>query len=360
MVELAPFQKIPKPKKKADPRVNTIDTDPEYLAFLESLNAPAEEKVFEPSPAAIVDKPKSTPLLDDLRAKKAQAKSDREQSKRQPPPPRSQPPTPIRGVADRPSSAASVRSKEKDRSSTSSSGGKRRSGPSQRNSAAYELLREAAREAAERKEQLRKEQEKKDAATPPPAPVSVAATKKDENAAKSVKLASGREQPRQPAEKEYRNFAPMVFVDPLEPSSSGSKNNQPTSTIDNSQRKNGGGGGGGGASGSGSGGGSNGGGGGRRKKLSFRPWEGFCSTQTYLIPCNPAQARPPTPQRKGGEAAKGEANGGENGGRRSVKKKASYAGPKDTSSTTAPSGGAYVPSIVIMKKDGTVKSSGTS
>ncbi|KAJ3280888.1 hypothetical protein HK104_000345 [Borealophlyctis nickersoniae] len=93
LVEFAPFQRVPKKRKKADARMNTIEQDPDYIAFLESLNpktdvpssesnAPAGEAPVEKSdkPANTIitnalpaseDKPKSTPLLDDLRAKKA-------------------------------------------------------------------------------------------------------------------------------------------------------------------------------------------------------------------------------------------------------------------------------------------------
>lgn len=42
MVEYAPFQKIPKRagNKKKDIRVGTIDQDPDFMAFLESLEKP--------------------------------------------------------------------------------------------------------------------------------------------------------------------------------------------------------------------------------------------------------------------------------------------------------------------------------
>eukprot|EP01114_Cavostelium_apophysatum_P022798 TRINITY_DN8373_c0_g1_i1.p1 TRINITY_DN8373_c0_g1~~TRINITY_DN8373_c0_g1_i1.p1 ORF type:complete len:421 (-),score=86.97 TRINITY_DN8373_c0_g1_i1:40-1302(-) len=41
-VEYAPFQKVPKPKKKPDPRETTIETDPDYLQFLEELKKPTQ------------------------------------------------------------------------------------------------------------------------------------------------------------------------------------------------------------------------------------------------------------------------------------------------------------------------------
>ncbi|KAJ3085397.1 hypothetical protein HDU96_005454, partial [Phlyctochytrium bullatum] len=82
-VELAPYQRTPKPKKKVDPRMNTLDSDThvedsDYLAFLESLQNPVQEKSEEVVPA-VSEKPKTTPLLEALRAKKAQAQAEREQ-----------------------------------------------------------------------------------------------------------------------------------------------------------------------------------------------------------------------------------------------------------------------------------------
>ncbi|KAJ3019680.1 UNVERIFIED_CONTAM: hypothetical protein HDU68_010567 [Siphonaria sp. JEL0065] len=83
-VEMAPFQKVPRRKPRVDYRANTIDTDPEYLSFLESLNVDPKEahaaalaaeqqsikaKDSAAGTAAAFD-PTSTPLLDDLRAKK--------------------------------------------------------------------------------------------------------------------------------------------------------------------------------------------------------------------------------------------------------------------------------------------------
>ncbi|KAF7722069.1 hypothetical protein EC973_003717 [Apophysomyces ossiformis] len=94
VVEFAPFQKIPKEHKNPDARQGTIDDDPDYLNFLESLKA-EEKKEAEPKEAndglsqierlenrlALVtaqtlaaeqaNKPKTTPLLEHLRAQKA-------------------------------------------------------------------------------------------------------------------------------------------------------------------------------------------------------------------------------------------------------------------------------------------------
>ncbi|KAK9902689.1 hypothetical protein WJX75_002864 [Coccomyxa subellipsoidea] len=41
-VEYAPFQKVPQGKPKRDPREGTLEKDPEYLAFVESLDAQPE------------------------------------------------------------------------------------------------------------------------------------------------------------------------------------------------------------------------------------------------------------------------------------------------------------------------------
>ncbi|KAI8805010.1 Smg-4/UPF3 family-domain-containing protein [Cladochytrium replicatum] len=95
LVELAPFQRISR-KKKPDPRMNTIDQDPEYMAFVEAINNPEaaasnistgegsldklekklmtqQQQFIAEQTAAVsggLEKPKSTPLLDHLRAKK--------------------------------------------------------------------------------------------------------------------------------------------------------------------------------------------------------------------------------------------------------------------------------------------------
>ncbi|KAL7422102.1 hypothetical protein Q5752_002745 [Cryptotrichosporon argae] len=83
VVEFAPVQKTPvKAKTKADARMGTIDDDPDYLSFLESLNGSGPSKAAEialgsatPAPAPAV--PTSTPLLDHLRSKKAAKGGDK-------------------------------------------------------------------------------------------------------------------------------------------------------------------------------------------------------------------------------------------------------------------------------------------
>lgn len=42
IVEYAPFQRIPKKKKKKDPKCGTIESDPVYQEFVESLNKDPE------------------------------------------------------------------------------------------------------------------------------------------------------------------------------------------------------------------------------------------------------------------------------------------------------------------------------
>ncbi|GFZ49618.1 hypothetical protein JCM24511_07019 [Saitozyma sp. JCM 24511] len=67
VVEYAPLQKTPlKTKVKVDARQGTIDDDPDYKSFLESLNAPATKPALDVSVPP--PQPTSTPLLDHLRA----------------------------------------------------------------------------------------------------------------------------------------------------------------------------------------------------------------------------------------------------------------------------------------------------
>lgn len=94
VVEFAPFQKLPKEHKTPDARQATIDDDPEYLAFVESLKneetAKEDDTVEGATPLERLEnrlamvtaqtlaaeqaaKPKTTPLLDHIRAQKAAA-----------------------------------------------------------------------------------------------------------------------------------------------------------------------------------------------------------------------------------------------------------------------------------------------
>lgn len=75
IVEFAPFQRIPKKKKKKDPKCNTIESDPVYQEFLDSLNEQETEtqpKLEYSYPVSDGNDKKavSTPLLDYLAARK--------------------------------------------------------------------------------------------------------------------------------------------------------------------------------------------------------------------------------------------------------------------------------------------------
>ncbi|KAJ7367272.1 Smg-4/UPF3 family-domain-containing protein [Mycena albidolilacea] len=76
VVEFAPYQKIPPEKKKVDARSGTLEKDDDYISFLESLNAEpsgAEPVSLESLIAAnrAPSPPKTTPLLEALKAEKA-------------------------------------------------------------------------------------------------------------------------------------------------------------------------------------------------------------------------------------------------------------------------------------------------
>ncbi|KAI1197079.1 Smg-4/UPF3 family-domain-containing protein [Nemania serpens] len=75
-VEMSLSQKIPTGKKRSDPRQGTIDADPEFMKFLESLTAPTPTKEADPDQAADdTTKPDvkvtTTPLVEYLKEKKA-------------------------------------------------------------------------------------------------------------------------------------------------------------------------------------------------------------------------------------------------------------------------------------------------
>ncbi|XP_034253887.1 uncharacterized protein LOC117652840 isoform X2 [Thrips palmi] len=83
IVEYAPFQRIPKQRssRKKDPRIGTIGNDPYYLEFLEALKAEETQRksasktnkqhFFETSISAVTPKVTSTPLLEFLKARRA-------------------------------------------------------------------------------------------------------------------------------------------------------------------------------------------------------------------------------------------------------------------------------------------------
>jgi hypothetical protein len=85
VVEFAPYQKVPKPRKRPDPRMGTIENDADYLRFLEKLKeqpAPlpsaevqldkrlAEEKEKMAAAGGVLP-PIITPLIEEIRAKRA-------------------------------------------------------------------------------------------------------------------------------------------------------------------------------------------------------------------------------------------------------------------------------------------------
>ncbi|KAF8942623.1 hypothetical protein BGZ47_006298 [Haplosporangium gracile] len=77
-VEFAPFQKIPREQRRADTKQGTIEEDSDYIAFLKSLTADptdAEKEMKLSGTEQLLKEsainPKSTPLLEALRAQKA-------------------------------------------------------------------------------------------------------------------------------------------------------------------------------------------------------------------------------------------------------------------------------------------------
>ncbi|EQB57996.1 hypothetical protein CGLO_01815 [Colletotrichum gloeosporioides Cg-14] len=78
VLEMASYNKIPSGKKRTDPRQGTIDQDPEFMAFLQDLTNPEQNKETEGSEskdAADESKPDAkvttTPLIEFLKEKKA-------------------------------------------------------------------------------------------------------------------------------------------------------------------------------------------------------------------------------------------------------------------------------------------------
>ncbi|KAL0071227.1 hypothetical protein AAF712_001793 [Marasmius tenuissimus] len=81
VVEYAPYQKVPSDKKKADARLGTIEQDEDYISFIQTLNQPTTEAVtIETLVASLqpVSQPKTTPLLEALKAEKVAAKEAKE------------------------------------------------------------------------------------------------------------------------------------------------------------------------------------------------------------------------------------------------------------------------------------------
>ncbi|KAF6810989.1 nonsense-mediated mRNA decay protein [Colletotrichum musicola] len=77
ILEYASYPKIPSAKKRSDPRQGTIDQDPEFMAFLQSLTNPDQDKEAETGENKEAEEPKAetkvttTPLIEYLKEKKA-------------------------------------------------------------------------------------------------------------------------------------------------------------------------------------------------------------------------------------------------------------------------------------------------
>ncbi|CAH2102420.1 unnamed protein product [Euphydryas editha] len=89
IVEYAPFQRIPKKKKKRDPKCGTIESDPIYQEFLENLNKdqePENQPKLEysyPVNDTNDKKVQSTPLLEYLAARKLDKRGRDERRRRE-------------------------------------------------------------------------------------------------------------------------------------------------------------------------------------------------------------------------------------------------------------------------------------
>jgi regulator of nonsense transcripts 3 len=70
-VEFASYTRIPASRKRKDPRQGTIDQEPEFIAFLESLTNPIQRPVAELEPSQKGVKWTTTPLIEHIREKKA-------------------------------------------------------------------------------------------------------------------------------------------------------------------------------------------------------------------------------------------------------------------------------------------------
>ncbi|KAJ3213342.1 hypothetical protein HDU67_002972 [Dinochytrium kinnereticum] len=330
VVEFAPFQKIPKPKKKSDPRMNTLDADPDYIAFLESLNAPMEEKLAEI--ATVAEKPKSTPLLDHLRAKKAQAKAAADQSWKASAQRRSERDTRF-GSSSR---KEKVPAKEKERPSTptgkqSGSGKVSRRGTPAAGSISRQIeeanivdekTAQASSDASRDSTSRRKGKEKKGPSSPPKVLKTNEANSKTRDQPRGSKPAAMKDLESKPI-----LARPETPRNPAgaEPSEKADKEPRPSSAEGSRQER------GGQPRGS------------RRKGGSTQKAAG-----------TPSESRPPPPKKEKGNQDFTVDGGDTTKNEKKARKRTSHsAAPKDTPT-------AYVPSIVIMKKDGTVSTSGTT
>ncbi|KAF2667440.1 hypothetical protein BT63DRAFT_292550 [Microthyrium microscopicum] len=79
-VEFAPFNRVPASRKRRDARQGTIDQDPEFIQFLESLTNPLSKPHAELEPHK-EDKITTTPLIEHIREKKARQEKPGAKSK---------------------------------------------------------------------------------------------------------------------------------------------------------------------------------------------------------------------------------------------------------------------------------------
>ncbi|KFY40809.1 hypothetical protein V494_03307, partial [Pseudogymnoascus sp. VKM F-4513 (FW-928)] len=70
-LEYTPYARIPSGKRRTDARQGTIDLDPEFMDFLESLANPVSTKEEEAEPSTKGEKVTTTPLVQYLKDKKA-------------------------------------------------------------------------------------------------------------------------------------------------------------------------------------------------------------------------------------------------------------------------------------------------
>ncbi|KAL1607746.1 hypothetical protein SLS60_002682 [Paraconiothyrium brasiliense] len=71
VLEFAPYMKLPGNRRRNDARQGTIDQDPEFKEFLESLTAPITKPAAPEGESAKEEKVKTTPLIEALRERKA-------------------------------------------------------------------------------------------------------------------------------------------------------------------------------------------------------------------------------------------------------------------------------------------------
>lgn len=71
MVQYAPYQRVSSAKIRHDSSQGTIDTDPEFMAFLEQLTQPVPARSSSAAEEVVISKPKTTPLIEYLKDKKA-------------------------------------------------------------------------------------------------------------------------------------------------------------------------------------------------------------------------------------------------------------------------------------------------